>query len=122
MARRLAESTVERFRSRLAAEHDRLVELLRLHEQEREDARLSETSAERTPDPTTAEGGSMAFEFEKDLSIDANAEDLLRKITHALAHIDEGTYGVCESCGKAIPVERLTALPYATTCVECAKR
>jgi RNA polymerase-binding protein DksA len=103
-------------------ERDRLVELLEEHEQEREEARLSESSAERTPDPTSAEGGSMAFEFEKVLSIDANAEDLLRKVEHALEHINEGTYGICESCGNPIPVARLTALPYATICVECAKR
>ena len=122
MARKLADSTVERFRRRLTEERDRLRALLAEHEQEREEARLSETSAERTPDPNTAEGGSMAFEFEKDLSIDANAEDLLRKVEHALERVDSGTYGICENCGSPIPVARLTALPYATTDVECARR
>ena len=122
LARKLADSTVERFRRRLTEERDRLRALLAEHEQEREEARLSETSAERTPDPNTAEGGSMAFEFEKDLSIDANAEDLLRKVEHALERIDAGSYGICENCGNPIPVARLTALPYATTDVECARR
>ncbi|MFQ5966155.1 MAG: TraR/DksA family transcriptional regulator [Acidimicrobiia bacterium] len=122
MARQLADSTVDRFRRRLADERDRLSALLEEHEQEREEARLSETSAERTPDPNTAEGGSMAFEFEKDLSIDANAEDLLRKVEHALERVDAGTYGICENCGNPIPVARLTALPYASLDVECARR
>ncbi|HEY5578271.1 MAG TPA: TraR/DksA C4-type zinc finger protein [Acidimicrobiia bacterium] len=122
MARQLAPSTLERFRTRLTAERDRLQALLVEHEQEREEARLSETPAERTPDPTTAEGGSMAFELEKDLSIDANAEDLLRKVMRALERIEEETYGICEVCGNPIPVARLEALPYATTDVECARR
>ena len=48
--------------------------------------------------------------------------DLLRttlaQIDKALARIAEGTYGVSEVSGKAIPVERLEALPYATTLVD----
>lgn len=37
----------------------------------------------------------------------------------ALARIDDGTFGVCERCGRAIPEERLEALPTATLCVDC---
>lgn len=122
MARQLASSTVERFRRRLTDERERIERQLDDHSHEREEARLAETSAERTPDPTTAEGGTMAFEFEKDLSIDANAQDLLHKIGKALNRIDRDTYGTCESCGNPIPVARLDALPYTQLCVECASR
>jgi RNA polymerase-binding protein DksA len=96
--------------------------LLDEHEQEREHARLAETAAERSPDPSSAEGGSLAFEYEKDLSVDANTKDLLRKAENALQRLDNGEYGVCESCGIAIPVARLEVLPYTTVCVECAQR
>jgi DnaK suppressor protein len=89
---------------------------------EREQARLAETAAERSPDPTSAEGGSMAFEYEKELSVDANTEDLLRKAGNALQRLDQGEYGICESCGVAIPIARLEVLPYTTLCVECAQR
>jgi DnaK suppressor protein len=45
----------------------------------------------------------------------------LNQIERALARIKQGTYGVCESCQKKIPVARLNALPYSTTCIECQR-
>lgn len=42
------------------------------------------------------------------------------QIRKALARIEAGTYGECESCGEPIGEKRLAALPYATTCIECA--
>ena len=70
MARQLAPATLERLRLKLEEERECLSRLLAEHEHEREEARLAETAAERSPDPMTAEGGSMAFEFEKELSVD----------------------------------------------------
>jgi RNA polymerase-binding protein DksA len=120
VARELAKSTLRRFQGRLSEERDRLLEVIREIEEEREEVRLSETSSERSPDPNTAEGGSLAFELEKELSVAKNAEDLLAKVDEAMGRIEEGSYGNCVECGKAIPVARLDALPYATLCVECA--
>jgi len=122
MSRQLAQSTLDKFRAVLEEERARLRSLLEEHELERENARLAETAAERSPDPTSAEGGSMVFEYEKDLSVDANTEDLLRKAEYALERLDQGEYGICESCGTAIPLARLEVLPYTTLCVECAQR
>lgn len=121
MSRQLAQSTLDKFRAVLEEERIRLRELLDEHELERENARLAETAAERSPDPSSAEGGSMAFEYEKELSVDANTEDLLRKAEKALERLNEGSYGICESCGAAIPIARLEVLPYTTVCVECAQ-
>lgn len=122
MARQLAQSTLDKFRSTLEEERARLQGLLDEHELEREEARLAETAAERSPDPTSAEGGSMVFEYEKELSVDANTEDLLRKTESALERIERGEYGTCEVCDSAIPIARLEALPYTTICVNCAQR
>ncbi|WP_433393494.1 TraR/DksA family transcriptional regulator [Micromonospora sp. KLBMP9576] len=54
------------------------------------------------------------------------AQSLLRTILdrrvqyeHALTRLEEGTYGFCEGCASAIPVERLEIFPSATTCVQC---
>ena len=44
---------------------------------------------------------------------------LMSKIRHALARIQEGEYGVCESCGAAITYKRLLARPVATLCIDC---
>jgi DnaK suppressor protein len=122
MARALAKSTLSKFKTQLEGERQRLMELIAEHERDREEARLSETSADRSPDPGSAEAGSMKFEYEKELSIEKNLEDLLHKVEHALARVERGTYGICESCGESIPVARLEVLPYATFCVSCAKR
>lgn len=122
MSRQLAKSTLDKFRAVLEEEQARLRSLLEEHEEEREKARLAETAAERSPDPTSAEGGSMVFEYEKELSVDANTEDLLRKAGIALERLDKGEYGICESCGTDIPIARLGVLPYTTLCVECAQR
>lgn len=45
----------------------------------------------------------------------------LEQIEKALGLIEEGEYGKCEECGSAIGVERLRALPFATTCVDCKR-
>ena len=122
MARQLAQSTLDRLRRRLEDEETRLTSLLDEMEREREEAVASQTSSERSPDPNTAEGGSMAFEMEKELSIAQNAQDLLDKVRHALGRMDEGTYGICEVTGESIPVARLEALPCATTIVGVAEK
>lgn len=44
---------------------------------------------------------------------------LLKKIDHALAKIEAGTYGECESCGEEIGLPRLMARPVAQLCIDC---
>ncbi len=45
----------------------------------------------------------------------------LSQIERALLRIKQGTYGLCEGCQHRIPVARLNALPYSTTCVQCQR-
>jgi len=45
----------------------------------------------------------------------------LHQIERALTRIKQGTYGICEICQDKIPVARLNALPYSTTCIECQR-
>ncbi len=45
----------------------------------------------------------------------------LANIERALVRIKSGTYGECEVCGERIPLARLNALPYATSCIECQR-
>jgi RNA polymerase-binding protein DksA len=122
MARQLAANTLKRFRNQLEEEQTRLEKMIEDHERELEEARQTETSAERSPDPGSAEAGSMNFEYEKELSLGQNTVDLLRKVERALSRVADKTYGICESCGNPIPVARLEVLPYATECVSCARR
>ena len=46
--------------------------------------------------------------------------ETLAEVEHALAKLDEGTYGSCEACGKTIAEPRLEAMPETRFCIECA--
>ena len=120
MTRKLSVNTVNKFKKKLEQERDNLTSLLERHQEERERVRLSEGSAERSPDPSEADGGSMAFELEKELTLDENTKYLLNQVEHALFLVKKKKYGICENCGDAIPVARLEALPYSTNCRDCA--
>jgi DnaK suppressor protein len=122
VARKLAKSTVDRFRKRLEDEKTRLEGLVEEYERELEVARLTESSSDRSPDPGNAEASSLKLEYAKELSIEQNTLDLMRKVDHALTRVKTGDYGICENCGAAIPIERLDVLPYSTLCVECAAK
>ena len=69
-----------------------------------------------------ADAGTKAFEREQELALAKNAQDLLEQGERALARIDAGTYGVCESCGQPIGKARLQAFPRAALCVACKQR
>jgi DnaK suppressor protein len=43
----------------------------------------------------------------------------LKKIDHALAKIDDGTFGICEECEEPISPKRLEARPETTLCIRC---
>jgi len=44
---------------------------------------------------------------------------LINKIDQALAKIEEGVYGECESCGEQISLKRIEARPVAELCIDC---
>lgn len=121
MARKLAKSTLNKFKQVLIDERERLDTMVADHEREREEARMTESAADRSPDPGNAEAGSMKAELEKELSIELNLIDLRSKVEHALKRVEVGSYGLCERCGEAIPVARLEVLPYTTFCVDCSR-
>lgn len=58
------------------------------------------------------------FEREKDQAVHNHIKDELHEVEHALAKFNDGTYGICEKTGKAIPYERLEAYPTARTVVK----
>ncbi len=82
--------------------------------------RLTDSVRDAGDDP--ADAGSKAFERDLELALTQNARHLLEQGERALARIDAGTYGVCESCGRAIGKARLLAFPRANLCVECKQR
>ena len=67
----------------------------------------------------SGDAGSKTFEREQEMSIADNARNLLLQTDKALALIEAGTYGACESCGGPIGKARLQAFPRATLCLQC---
>jgi len=47
--------------------------------------------------------------------------EILKAIDDALERMRNGTYGICEVCGKEIEEERLEAVPWTTLCIQHAK-
>jgi DnaK suppressor protein len=70
----------------------------------------------------TADVGAKTFQREHELALTQNARELLALTERALARMDDGTFGVCESCGQPIGKARLQAFPRATLCVTCKQR
>ena len=108
-------------RTRLVEEHDQLETQLASIVEESFAATQSDMSGDVGLDDESADAGTATFEREKDLSIENNVRDLLRKIDGALKRMDAGTYGLCERCGKPIEKARLKALPYAELCIKDAQ-
>lgn len=76
------------------------------------------TSAnENFPDPT--DRASLEADRNFLLRIRDRESKLIKKIKQALERIENGTYGICESCGEEISVKRLKARPVTTQCIEC---
>ena len=94
---------------------------------EAEAARLREEIGEPIEGPGQMTYGSQAaaashvFAQQRDLALRDRERTQLRQVLDALERLDAGTYGVCRSCGKPIAPERLEAIPWAATCIDCAR-
>jgi len=89
---------------------------------------LDNLKAEMQPDDVRREGSPFgkreeeateSFELEKRLALEKQIMAKLAEIDHALNKLTEGTYGLCDVCGRAISPERLDALPQAYLCLSC---
>jgi len=69
-----------------------------------------------------ADMGATSFERDHELTVLNSERDKLAQIDRALGRIDDGSYGVCESCGNPIGKMRLMAFPRATLCMTCKQR
>jgi len=92
-----------------------------------ERARLRAELGEEIESPGQMTYGSQAaaaaqvFAQQRDLAFREQAERRLHAVEHALARLESGRYGICETCGAAILPERLEIIPWATTCVKCGQ-
>jgi len=103
-------------RARLESEHKRLTHEM---EQLKASVRPAEERREGSPFGKREEEAAEASELETRLELEKRVREQLAAVEHALAKFDDGTYGLCDSCGKPIGSERLEALPQASLCLNC---
>ncbi len=119
----LGKKKVDVFRTRLLDLKKKIGKELEEKERETLEKTLKEASGELSSYSIhLADLGSDASERDKEIDILETEERILDRIERALRKIEEGSYGICEDCGKEIPPERLEAIPYALKCRECQER
>ena len=113
----MEKQTMDRFRQRLEEELVRQRDFAEAitHQGSLRD----EVSELSVVDNHPADVGTEVFERSKDIGLRENALIQVDKITEALDRIQAGNYGLCEICGREIPLERLEAMPQTTLCVSC---
>ncbi|HUT96650.1 MAG TPA: TraR/DksA C4-type zinc finger protein [Dehalococcoidales bacterium] len=106
-------------RSRLESEQKRLSEEL---EQLQSSVRPADERREGSPFGKREEEATESFELERRLTLEKRLRDQTADVDHALQKFEDGTYGLCDNCGKPINPERLEALPQAGLCLDCKAR
>ena len=112
---------LRRFQERLLAERQRLGDSV---------ARLQGEAAQHNPEALgestgrthLADLGSETYEQSQNLGLAEQASRTLTEIDGVLERIEQGNYGICETCGRPIAIERLEAIPYAARCAECQSK
>ena|SRR5919109_2929204 len=110
-----------RFRDELLAERRRVLDAIDyLH---KENPGSIEDETEEMPiDNHMAETATVTLDREIDYTLEENSEHVLAAIDAALQRIEDGTFGKCVTCGQEIGEERLSAIPWATQCIDCKRR
>ena len=112
-----------RFREILEEERQRVLDAISYLHEETPGSLADETEeVAGTVDNHLGETATATLDREIDYSLEENSEQVLRSIDAALQRIDEGTFGICATCGRPISEERLEAIPYATQCIDCRRK
>lgn len=78
--------------------------------------------AEGGTDNHLGDTATAMYDRELDEGLEEGARDTLAEIDAALQRIEDGTYGICEGCGKPIGAERLSAIPWTRLCIDDQRR
>jgi DnaK suppressor protein len=114
----LSQKEIQELKAQLLAERKDLEAQYKELEESSFGTNQSELTGEMGFDEEYADAGTATFERERDLSLVNNLRDLMERIDKALGKIEDGTYGLCDRCGKPIEKPRLKALPYANLCIK----
>jgi len=113
----------ENFRVQLLTERERVQSAI-AHLRDDHPGSLDDEVEESSPtnDNHLGETATATLNREIDYTLGENSEQVLSEIEAALKRIEDGTYGTCTACGREIAPERLEAHPWASLCIEDARR
>ncbi len=80
---------------------------------------VSGMTEEKTNFPDPTDRASLESDRNFELRIRDRERKLINKIREALERIEDGSFGLCESCEEPIGAERLRVRPVTTLCIEC---
>ena len=105
--------------ARLHAERVRAVDLLTSLSRDFDEI-VAASAGSNADDEHDPEGSTIAFERSQVSTMVEQTRARLADVDDALERVEQGTYGLCERCGRPIPEGRLEARPVARTCVACS--
>lgn len=115
-------SELEGFRKTLLNERERLSRVLEYLQTENPGAEEEDVPELGNLEAHLAEVGSLTLDREIDYSLEEVTRESLTAVDEALERIEQGSFGLCTSCGAKIASERLEALPWASLCIDCKRR
>ena len=114
---------IAKYKARLEQERDELqAELQRIEDRAAGRDRLNSDTAGEDFDEPGGDAAQETLERTQAMAIGENLREMLENINNALRKIEEGTYGICDACGKEILKGRLDIMPSATMCTQCRAR
>jgi RNA polymerase-binding protein DksA len=111
----------DHFRVQLLKERERVQSAI-AHLREDHAGSLEDEVEEITSDNHMGDTATPTLNREIDYTLEDNSGQILQEIDAALKRIEDGTYGKCEVCGKEIGEERLEANPWASLCIDDARK
>ena len=112
----------DRFKNALLDERKRLAAAIEYLHSESPSSLEEESGEEAGIDNHPGDLATITLDREIDYTLEEADERVLAAVDAALTRIEEGTYGICTSCGQPISEERLEARPWADLCIDCARK
>ena len=111
----------ELFRKRLLDDRARAQGALDyLHEEN--PGSMEDETQEIPSDNHPGDVATITFDREIDYTLEENEERLLAEIDSALERIDEGTFGICQTCGSRSATSASRRCRYTTQCIDCKRK
>jgi DnaK suppressor protein len=114
---------LEHFRTVLLEERERVENAIaNLQDDHRGSLEDEVDEVSGTNDQDLAQTATATLDREIDYTLEENSTQVLGEIDAALLRIDAGAYGTCTNCSGEIPAARLEAYPWASLCIDCARK